>query len=177
MALSIDTLGSGGIRGEASVRKEGDQAVREGKADDGRQVHAGESTGEEADGGQTGGPKEAGREAEDRGPHRGIEIRSTGEDAVEEALHDRRDGTAVRGSVAGAVAAVDEGCRPAARPTRSRCSKPTTGAWKVCSRAARRRPSAPAQGRRELLDELTTELTVHELIEEQVLYPALQSHP
>jgi hemerythrin-like domain-containing protein len=33
------------------------------------------------------------------------------------------------------------------------------------------------QGRRELLDKLTAELTAHELIEEQVLYPALQAHP
>jgi hemerythrin-like domain-containing protein len=33
------------------------------------------------------------------------------------------------------------------------------------------------QGRRELLDTLTAELAIHELIEEQVLYPALKSHP
>lgn len=33
------------------------------------------------------------------------------------------------------------------------------------------------QGRRELLERVTAELKVHELIEEQVLYPALQAHP
>ena len=33
------------------------------------------------------------------------------------------------------------------------------------------------QGRRELLATLTSELNAHELMEEKVLYPALQSHP
>lgn len=34
-----------------------------------------------------------------------------------------------------------------------------------------------AKGRRALLDTLVAELTAHELIEEQILYPALQAHP
>jgi hypothetical protein len=34
-----------------------------------------------------------------------------------------------------------------------------------------------ARGRRELLKTLTSELTVHELIEEKILYPALKAHP
>jgi iron-sulfur cluster repair protein YtfE (RIC family) len=34
-----------------------------------------------------------------------------------------------------------------------------------------------AKGRREILQRLVSELTVHEAIEEQVLYPALEPHP
>ncbi len=33
------------------------------------------------------------------------------------------------------------------------------------------------KGRREILDTLKSELTVHEAIEEQILYPALEPHP
>ena len=36
---------------------------------------------------------------------------------------------------------------------------------------------AARQGRRDLLDALTVQLDAHELMEERVLYPALQSHP
>jgi Hemerythrin HHE cation binding domain len=36
---------------------------------------------------------------------------------------------------------------------------------------------AAVQGRRRLLDTLTSALTIHELIEEKILYPALQKYP
>lgn len=86
-------------------------------------------------------------------------------------------GTAVRGTVAGAVAAV----------ARRVSSGRSTDAIALLESDHRRMEDLlkrgeetterAVQGRRELLDQLTAELTVHELIEEQVLYPALQAHP
>jgi hemerythrin-like domain-containing protein len=85
--------------------------------------------------------------------------------------------TAVRGSVAGAVAAV----------RRKVSARGATDAIALLEADHRRMEELmkrgedttkrAVQGRRELLDKLTAELTAHELIEEQVLYPALQAHP
>jgi hemerythrin-like domain-containing protein len=85
--------------------------------------------------------------------------------------------TAVRGSVAGAVAAV----------RRKVSARGTTDAIALLEADHRRMEDLmkrgedtterAVQGRKDLLDRLTAELNVHELIEEQVLYPALQKHP
>ena len=86
--------------------------------------------------------------------------------------------TAVKGAVAGAVAAVSR-----ALPW----SSGTTDAITLLEADHRRMEGLLAQGeetteravkgRTELLDTLTAELHLHELIEEQVLYPALKAHP
>ena len=85
---------------------------------------------------------------------------------------------AVRGAVAGAVATV-------AGKLPGRAAKPD--ALQILEREHRRFESLLKQGeetterarasRRALLDTLTAELNAHELMEEKVLYPALQSHP
>lgn len=86
-------------------------------------------------------------------------------------------GTAVRGRVAGALAAVKR---------RVGASAPTDAITLLESDHRRMEgllargedtTERAREGRRALLDALTTELAVHELIEEQVLYPALKSHP
>jgi hemerythrin-like domain-containing protein len=46
----------------------------------------------------------------------------------------------------------------------------------LLKRAEETTPAA-VQGRRELLDTITSELGVHEMIEEQAFYPALREHP
>ncbi|HEX6976463.1 MAG TPA: hemerythrin domain-containing protein [Vicinamibacterales bacterium] len=81
----------------------------------------------------------------------------------------------MRGSVAGAIAAV------------KRRVGGTTDAISLLENDHRRMEDLlkrgeetterAVAGRRELLDSVTTELALHELIEEQVLYPALQAHP
>jgi hypothetical protein len=86
--------------------------------------------------------------------------------------------TAVRGTLAGAVAAVTSAFSRAQ-------SEPD--AIEILEREHRRFEELMKQGeetterarltRRELLDTLTLELNAHELMEERVLYPALQSHP
>jgi hemerythrin-like domain-containing protein len=83
----------------------------------------------------------------------------------------------VRGTVAGAVAAV----------TRRISRRGATDAIVLLETDHRRMEDLlkrgeetterAIKGRKELLDRLTAELTVHELLEEQVLYPALQAHP
>jgi hemerythrin-like domain-containing protein len=85
---------------------------------------------------------------------------------------------AVRGALAGAVATV-------ARKLPGRSAKPD--AIEVLEREHRRFEELLKQGeetterarasRRALLDTLTAELNTHELMEERVLYPALESHP
>jgi hypothetical protein len=86
--------------------------------------------------------------------------------------------TAVKGAVAGAVAAVARrlpgaSSRPDAiellETDHRRLERLLKQAEKTDARSARRRT--------ELLDTIGTELGVHEQIEEQVFYPALQSHP
>ena len=86
--------------------------------------------------------------------------------------------TAVRGAVAGAVASVTN-------TLRRRPAEPD--AIEILEREHRRFEDLLKQGeetterartaRRELLATLTAELNAHELMEEKVLYPALQSHP
>ena len=84
----------------------------------------------------------------------------------------------VKGAVAGAVSAIAD---------RLPWSASDADALEMLERDHRRFEDLLAQGeatterarktRRELLDTLTSELEVHELKEEKVLYPALQSHP
>ena len=86
--------------------------------------------------------------------------------------------TLLRGVVAGAVATVTSKVAPGA-------AKPD--AIEVLEREHRRFEELLKQGektterarttRRELLATLTAELNAHELMEEKVLYPALQTHP
>ena len=87
-------------------------------------------------------------------------------------------GTALRGVVAGAVAAIAD---------QMPWSSDKIDAIELLETDHRRMQNLLAQGeqttergvkvRTELLDTLTRELNAHELIEEKVLYPALQSHP
>jgi hemerythrin superfamily protein len=87
-------------------------------------------------------------------------------------------GTALRGVVAGAVAAIAD---------QMPWSSDKIDAIELLETDHRRMENLLAQGeqttergvklRTELLDTLTRELNSHELIEEKVLYPALQSHP
>ena len=87
-------------------------------------------------------------------------------------------GTAVRGLVAGAVAAVAD---------KMPWGAGGTDAIELLETDHRRMEDLLKQGeettargvkvRTELLHTLTRELNAHELIEEKVLYPALQSHP
>ena len=86
--------------------------------------------------------------------------------------------TAAKGVIAGAVAAVT-------RRLPGRGSKPD--ALQLLEQEHRRFEELLKQGeasterarkgRRELLETLSAELNAHELMEEKVLYPALQSHP
>ncbi len=86
--------------------------------------------------------------------------------------------TALRGAVAGAVATVSS-------TVGARSGKPD--ALDILEREHRRFEELLKQGeettgrarstRRELLATLISELNVHELMEEKVLYPALQAHP
>jgi hemerythrin-like domain-containing protein len=86
--------------------------------------------------------------------------------------------TAVRGAMAGAVAAIAE---------RMPWTADGTDAIELLETDHRRMQGLLKQGeettaravktRTELLKALTRELNAHELIEEKVLYPALQSHP
>jgi hemerythrin-like domain-containing protein len=86
--------------------------------------------------------------------------------------------TAVRGALAGAVTAV-------ANRLPGGTSQPD--ALEILEQEHRRFEALLAQGeatterakktRRELLETLASALNEHELVEEQVLYPALQSHP
>ena len=83
--------------------------------------------------------------------------------------------TSVRGAMAGAVAAV------------TKRLPGDTDALALLERDHRRvedllkrgedTTERSAQGRTALLDTMTAELTVHELIEEKILYPALKAHP
>ena len=86
--------------------------------------------------------------------------------------------TALRGAVAGAVATVtSKVARGASKPD----------AIEILEREHRRFEAILKQGeetteraratRRELLASLTADLDAHELMEEKVLYPALQAHP
>jgi hemerythrin-like domain-containing protein len=86
--------------------------------------------------------------------------------------------TAIRGALAGAVAAVS---------SRLPGASAVTDAITLLETDHRRFEDLLAQGeetteravkgRTELLGTITAELTVHELIEEKVLYPALKAHP
>lgn len=86
--------------------------------------------------------------------------------------------TFVRGVVAGAVAAVSGklpggGTRPDALEILEREHRRFENLLKEGEETTERARST----RRELLKTLTAELNAHELMEEKVLYPALQAHP
>jgi hypothetical protein len=86
--------------------------------------------------------------------------------------------TAARGAIAGAVTAVTN---------RLPWGKSEPDALEILAQEHRRFEELLAQGeattergattRRELLDTLSSALNAHELMEEKILYPALQSHP
>jgi hypothetical protein len=85
---------------------------------------------------------------------------------------------AVRGTIAGAATAV---------ASRLPWSASEPDAFQILEREHRRFEQLLAQGedtterarktRRELLDTLLSELNAHELMEEKILYPALEKHP
>jgi hemerythrin-like domain-containing protein len=85
---------------------------------------------------------------------------------------------AVRGAVAGAIAAVGDklpwgSSEPDAIQLLEREHRRFEGLLKQGEATTER----AKKGRRELLDTLAAELTAHELMEEKVLYPALEAHP
>lgn len=86
--------------------------------------------------------------------------------------------TTVRGAVAGAVAAVtkrlpwsaaDQDAIALLEADHRRFEKMLTQGEETTARAIK--------GRTELLNTLTAELHLHELVEEKILYPALKAHP
>jgi hemerythrin-like domain-containing protein len=86
--------------------------------------------------------------------------------------------TTVRGALAGMVAAVADtlpwaGAGPDAIDILEREHRQFEELLRVGEATTER----AVKGRRELLETLATLLTAHELMEEQVLYPALESHP
>jgi len=86
--------------------------------------------------------------------------------------------TAVRGAVAGAVAAVAERMPWASGQddALSLLEKDHRRFEQLLKQGEETTENA-VKGRTELLKTITTELTIHELIEEKVLYPALKLHP
>jgi hemerythrin-like domain-containing protein len=86
-------------------------------------------------------------------------------------------GTAVRGRVAGAVAAVKRRVGASAATDAITLLESDHRRMEDLLARGEETTDRARQGRREVLDALTTELAVHELLEEQVLYPALKAHP
>ncbi|MCA1563755.1 MAG: hemerythrin domain-containing protein [Acidobacteria bacterium] len=86
--------------------------------------------------------------------------------------------TAVRGAVAGAVAAVAQRL-PWTSDTPDALTLLETDhrRFEELLKEGEETTERAVKGRTELLDTLTAELNLHELIEEKVLYPALKSHP
>jgi hemerythrin-like domain-containing protein len=86
--------------------------------------------------------------------------------------------TAVRGSLASAVAAA-AGALPwsAAEPDAIEMLERDHRRFEELLRRGEETTEQARSTRRELLEMLARELNAHELMEERVLYPALQSHP
>ncbi len=87
-------------------------------------------------------------------------------------------GTAVRGVVAGAIAAVaDRMPWAAGEPDAIQLLESDHRRLEDLLKRGEDTTEAAVAGRTELLDTITREFSVHELIEEKVLYPALKAHP
>ncbi len=85
--------------------------------------------------------------------------------------------TAVRGALAGAVAAVANTLPWAAGPPDAVTLLETDHRrLEALLEKGSQTTSRAVKGRKDLLDSLTSALTVHELIEEKLLYPALEAH-
>jgi hypothetical protein len=86
--------------------------------------------------------------------------------------------TAVRGAVAGAVAAVAERMPwTSGEPDALSLLEKDHRRFEQLLKRGEETTEAAVKGRTELLKTITTELNLHELIEEKVLYPALKLHP
>ena len=86
--------------------------------------------------------------------------------------------TAVKGAMANAVAAVAKRL-PGAKPDMDAITLLETDhrRFENLLKQGEETTERAVKGRTELLGTLTTELAVHELIEEKILYPALKEHP
>jgi hemerythrin-like domain-containing protein len=84
--------------------------------------------------------------------------------------------TAVRGTLAGAVAAVKRTVSSGPPDAIALLESDHRRMQKLLTEGEKTTPQASAR-RSELLDTLTAELKAHELLEERVLYPALEAHP
>lgn len=86
--------------------------------------------------------------------------------------------TAIRGTVAGAVATVTSKLRGShSQPDAIELLEREHRQFEELLKQGEETTERARNGRRELLDRLTAALNTHELMEEQVFYPALQSHP
>jgi hypothetical protein len=88
--------------------------------------------------------------------------------------------TAVRGAVAGAVAAVAQrmpGSSANTQPDAIELLETDHRRMQDLLKQGEDTTERAVKGRTELLETLTTELNLHELIEEKLLYPALKAHP
>ena len=87
-------------------------------------------------------------------------------------------GTALRGAVAGAVATVtSKVARGASKPDAIEVLEREHRHFEALLREGEETTERARATRRELLASLTADLNAHELMEEKVLYPALQAHP
>lgn len=87
-------------------------------------------------------------------------------------------GTAVRGGVAGAVAAVSKRLgRGDADPDAIQILEQDHRRFEALLKQGEETTERARTARQTLLSTITSELNAHELMEEKVLYPALQSHP
>ena len=87
-------------------------------------------------------------------------------------------GTALRGAVAGAVATVtSKVARGKSKPDAIEVLEREHRHFEALLREGEETTEQARATRRELLATLTADLTAHELMEEKVLYPALQAHP
>ena len=90
----------------------------------------------------------------------------------------RKATTAVRGRIAGVVAAVAGKLRRGdAKLDAIQLLEAEHRRFETMLKEGEETTERARKGRRELLAELTTALNAHELMEERVLYPALQAHP
>ena len=86
--------------------------------------------------------------------------------------------TLVRGAAAGAVAAISQRLPWSANENDPLALLETDHRrFEHLLKQGEETTARAAKGRRQLLDTLTAELNVHELIEERILYPALKEHP
>ena len=86
--------------------------------------------------------------------------------------------TAAKGLIAGAVTAVTSRLPGrAAEPDALQLLEQEHRRFEALLKQGEETTERARKGRRELLQTLTAELNAHELMEEKVLYPALQSHP